>query len=153
MEENSGDCQNSLTGIGSCCQRMSRRIAATNQSRTRNGWVSLACLAPQALERSLLHPLTKQGSLTPVSLRRRKSPNSPPSSRFRSVIHQAKHRSKAILKSVNAFMTVPMYAALLSIFIAMIPPLQHLMQKAKPLEQAIKSAGACSSGCAHCLPL
>lgn len=42
-------------------------------------------------------------------------------------------------------MTVPMYAALLSIFIAMIQPLQREMAKFKPLEQAIKGAGQCSS--------
>lgn len=42
-------------------------------------------------------------------------------------------------------MTVPMYAALLSIFIAMIPPLQRAMATLKPVEQAIRSAGACSS--------
>ncbi|WVR04361.1 hypothetical protein IAU60_001362 [Kwoniella sp. DSM 27419] len=49
-----------------------------------------------------------------------------------------------IWKSVNAFMTVPMYAALLSIFIAMIQPLQKFMAGLKPLEQAIKGAGQCS---------
>lgn len=42
-------------------------------------------------------------------------------------------------------MTVPMYAALLSIFIAMVQPLQREMAKFKPLEQAIKGAGQCSS--------
>lgn len=52
---------------------------------------------------------------------------------------------KSTLASINAFMTVPMYAALLSIFIAMIPPLQAWMAKIKPVEQAIRSAGACSS--------
>jgi hypothetical protein len=38
-----------------------------------------------------------------------------------------------------------MYAALLSIFIAMIPPLQAFMARLKPLQQAIKGAGQCSS--------
>ena len=54
-------------------------------------------------------------------------------------------KAKVIGKSVNAFMTVPMYAALLSIFIAMIPPLQRLITKIKPFEQAVRSAGQCSS--------
>jgi len=51
-----------------------------------------------------------------------------------------------VLKSVNAFLTVPMYAALISIFIAMIPPLQAKLSKVEPLTKAIKSAGQCSSG-------
>lgn len=51
----------------------------------------------------------------------------------------------ATAKSINAFMTVPMYAALLSIFIAVIPPLQAFLNKLEPFERAIKGAGACSS--------
>ncbi|WRT65095.1 uncharacterized protein IL334_002037 [Kwoniella shivajii] len=82
------------------------------------------------------------GTLTPTSLRRR--PLEPPQSPFQSLVRRSKNRARAILKSVNAFMTVPMYAALLSIFIAMIPPLQAQMARLKPLEQAIKGAGQCS---------
>ena len=46
-------------------------------------------------------------------------------------------------------MTVPMYSALLSIFIAIIPPLQAFIGRIKPLEQAIRVAGACSSMSIH----
>ena len=48
-------------------------------------------------------------------------------------------------KSIHEFLTVPMYAALISIVIALIPPLQEWMKELKPVEQAIRSAGACSS--------
>lgn len=86
----------------------------------------------------------KQGNNTPLSLRRRKS-GSDTTSRIKVVGKKTKTWLKSALASVNAFMTVPMYAALLSIFIAMIPPLQAAMAKLKPVEQAIRSAGSCSS--------
>lgn len=60
-------------------------------------------------------------------------------------MEKAKVRTGAALKSINAFMTVPMYAALLSIFIALVPPLQRTLNELDPLERAIKSAGSCSS--------
>ncbi|WWD21974.1 hypothetical protein CI109_106462 [Kwoniella shandongensis] len=82
------------------------------------------------------------GDLTPPSLRRRG--REPPQTRFKSYLRKVQNKAAAVGKSVNAFMTVPMYAALLSIFIAMIPPLQHQMARVTPLEQAIKSAGQCS---------
>ncbi|WVQ68916.1 uncharacterized protein L199_007125 [Kwoniella botswanensis] len=87
------------------------------------------------------HEDEEWGTLTP-SLRRR--PLEPPRSPFQSLMLKVKNRSKSSLKAINDFMTVPMYAALLSIFIAMIPPLQAQMARIKPLEQAIKGAGQCS---------
>ncbi|WWC87148.1 uncharacterized protein L201_002034 [Kwoniella dendrophila CBS 6074] len=88
------------------------------------------------------HEDEEWGALTPNNLRRR--PLEPPRSPFQSFISKIKNRSKKVLKAINDFMTVPMYAALLSIFIAMIPPLQSQMARIKPLEQAIKGAGQCS---------
>ncbi|WVQ97745.1 hypothetical protein IAU59_004859 [Kwoniella sp. CBS 9459] len=82
------------------------------------------------------------GTLTPTSLRRRA--REPPTSKFNAFLRQVQTKASAVWNSVNAFMTVPMYAALLSIFIAMIPPLQGQMARLKPLEQAIKGAGQCS---------
>nr|XP_019047525.1 endoplasmic reticulum protein [Kwoniella bestiolae CBS 10118]OCF26455.1 endoplasmic reticulum protein [Kwoniella bestiolae CBS 10118] len=87
------------------------------------------------------HEDEEWGTLTP-SLRRR--PLEPPRSPFQSFLFKVKNRTKTSLKAINDFMTVPMYAALLSIFIAMIPPLQAQMTRLKPLEQAIKGAGQCS---------
>ena len=55
------------------------------------------------------------------------------------------NRVRAALKAVHAFMTVPMYAALLSIFVAMIPPLQEWISRIKPFREAVKGAGQCSS--------
>ncbi|WVQ83865.1 hypothetical protein IAT38_006009 [Cryptococcus sp. DSM 104549] len=80
------------------------------------------------------------GNLSQPLLRRRTAPTT----RWQTFLATVKPKAKAWGKSVNAFMTVPMYAALLSIFIAMVPPIQREMAKVKPLEQAIKSAGQCS---------
>lgn len=69
----------------------------------------------------------------------------PPHTRMGAFLLKLKNRSKNVLRTLNEFLTVPMYSALLSIFIACIPPLQALLNDAKPLTQAIKSAGQCSS--------
>ncbi|GAA5977805.1 hypothetical protein JCM11641_006078 [Rhodosporidiobolus odoratus] len=53
-------------------------------------------------------------------------------------------KTKRIAKQVNDFMTVPLYAALLSLFVACVPPLQRVLNEAEPLKAAIRSAGACS---------
>ena len=87
--------------------------------------------------------MTPQGPSTPGSLRRRAA--RPPTSRLRATLRSIGIRMRKALKSVHDFMTVPMYAALLSILIAMIPPLQYRLGKVKPFEQAIRSAGQCSS--------
>ncbi|GAA5898902.1 hypothetical protein JCM8208_005424 [Rhodotorula glutinis] len=42
------------------------------------------------------------------------------------------------------FMTVPLWAAVLSLVVACIPPLQHTLNQAEPLKAAIRSAGSCS---------
>ncbi|OWZ66964.1 hypothetical protein AYX15_01874 [Cryptococcus neoformans] len=68
----------------------------------------------------------------------------PPSTKLQAYWRGFQKKATSFGKSVNAFMTVPMYAALLSIFIAMVQPLQREMAKFKPLEQAIKGAGQCS---------
>ncbi|WVQ76735.1 hypothetical protein IAR50_006409 [Cryptococcus sp. DSM 104548] len=77
------------------------------------------------------------GSDSAPSLRLRRLPP-------RTAFQKFTAKGKVIAGKVNAFMTVPMYAALLSIFIAMIQPLQAKMAEFKPLEQAIKGAGQCS---------
>ncbi|ODO03074.1 hypothetical protein I350_05919 [Cryptococcus amylolentus CBS 6273] len=77
------------------------------------------------------------GSDSQPTLRLRRQP---PQTAFQ----KFKTKGKVVAQKVNAFMTVPMYAALLSIFIAMVQPLQAKMAEFKPLEQAIKGAGQCS---------
>lgn len=75
----------------------------------------------------------------------RRQTSAPSHTRLGAFWRRTKHRTKSILRKVNEFLTVPMYSAILSIFIALIPPLQRLLNEAKPLTQAIKSAGQCSS--------
>ncbi|GAA5907656.1 uncharacterized protein JCM6883_001849 [Sporobolomyces salmoneus] len=47
-------------------------------------------------------------------------------------------------KGVGDFMTVPLWAALLSLVVACIPPVQHTLDKIEPLKASLRSAGACS---------
>ncbi|BEI80618.1 hypothetical protein CcaverHIS002_0111470 [Cutaneotrichosporon cavernicola] len=74
-------------------------------------------------------------------LRRRLSPSRP-------FIKQAMVRARAsALRAWNsfyAFMTVPTWAALISIIIALIPPLQAFVSSINPFVAAVKSAGQCS---------
>lgn len=74
-------------------------------------------------------------------LRRRLSPSAP-------FVKQVKERVRtAVLNAWNsffAFMTVPTWAALISIFIALIPPLQSFVSGIRPFVGAVKSAGQCS---------
>ena len=94
----------------------------------KNGWVGIC--SSGAL-------LTSQGERT--SLRRRAS--DPPKTKGQAFVA----RLKGIWESVSAIMTVPMYAAILSMIIALIPPFQRALKEVEPLERAIKSAGQCSS--------
>ncbi|GAA5943451.1 uncharacterized protein JCM15063_006475 [Sporobolomyces koalae] len=52
--------------------------------------------------------------------------------------------TKRVGRKIGSFMTVPLWAALLSLVVACIPPLQHTLNKAEPIKAAIRSAGACS---------
>ncbi|KAM0750887.1 auxin efflux carrier [Meredithblackwellia eburnea MCA 4105] len=49
-----------------------------------------------------------------------------------------------VAKRIGEFMTVPLWAAILSLIVACIPPLQHYLNEAEPLKAAIKNAGNCS---------
>jgi hypothetical protein len=77
--------------------------------------------------------------------RRRRQLYAPPHTRLGAFLRKLKRGTKTVLSTLNDFMTVPMYASLISIFIAMIPPLQSTLAKTRPLTEAIKSAGQCSS--------
>lgn len=83
------------------------------------------------------------------------SPPSPPpteeslSTRVKQKLHHvwkgAKKRVKGWWKAIDGFMTPPLYAALLSLLVACIPPVQHtLAEHMRPIKGAISSAGACS---------
>ncbi|KAJ1018477.1 hypothetical protein NDA18_006628 [Ustilago nuda] len=48
------------------------------------------------------------------------------------------------LYAIGGFMTAPLYAAVISLVVAVIPPLQKLMDSLEPLVGALETAGACS---------
>ncbi|TXT13478.1 hypothetical protein VHUM_00845 [Vanrija humicola] len=77
------------------------------------------------------------------SLRRRRSPTT-----IRTPLQVFRDRVRiSIISSwatFNSFMTVPMWSALISIGIALIPPFQAWLSGIKPFVQAVKSAGQCS---------
>lgn len=48
------------------------------------------------------------------------------------------------LYAIGGFMTAPLYAAVISLVVAVIPPLQKLIDSLEPLVGALETAGACS---------
>ncbi|KAF9519315.1 hypothetical protein BS47DRAFT_1379338 [Hydnum rufescens UP504] len=67
-----------------------------------------------------------------------------PSARQRNV-RRVIHSIKVTLKKINNFMTVPLWAALSSIVVALIPTLQHVMlAHVSPVKGFLESAGGCS---------
>ncbi|KWU41790.1 auxin efflux carrier [Rhodotorula sp. JG-1b] len=68
----------------------------------------------------------------------------PRATRFKRFPSRAWKRVKRIGRMVGEFMTVPLWAAVLSLAVACIPPVQHTLNKAEPLKAAIRSAGSCS---------
>lgn len=74
-------------------------------------------------------------------LNRRLSPSAP-------LARRALRRARVIVVEAwwkfYSFMTVPTWAALISIFIALIPPLQAAVSGIRPFVAAVKSAGQCS---------
>lgn len=76
------------------------------------------------------------------SLRRRTTPPRSPQAR---AWHTTKRHVKSAWTKFQSFMTVPTWAALISIFIALIPPLQAKVSAVRPFVAAVKSAGQCSS--------
>lgn len=79
----------------------------------------------------------------PSSLRRR---TTPPHSPSRRAWLTTKLAVLSAWDKFQSFMTVPTWAALISIFIALIPPLQARVSAVRPFVAAVKSAGQCSSG-------
>lgn len=82
-----------------------------------------------------------RGSL-PFSRRRQAAV--PPHTRLGHFMRRTKNKLLRIWKVISEFMTVPIYSSLLSVFIAVIPPLQNLLNQAQPLKSAIKATGQCS---------
>ncbi|BGP08041.1 hypothetical protein JCM10049v2_003886 [Rhodotorula toruloides] len=57
---------------------------------------------------------------------------------------RAWRKTKRVWAKVADFMTVPLWAAVLSLVVACIPPLQSVLNRAEPVKSAIRSAGSCS---------
>ncbi|KAG8909488.1 hypothetical protein FRC00_009995, partial [Tulasnella sp. 408] len=69
----------------------------------------------------------------------------PASSRWESLWRRFKNRLGKIWEGVNEFMTVPMWAALLSLIVACVAPFQHALQDhMQPVKGALVAAGNCS---------
>ncbi|KAI0064285.1 hypothetical protein BV25DRAFT_1852854 [Artomyces pyxidatus] len=70
-----------------------------------------------------------------------RQPTAPTSSRFASILRRTRHK----LHKVNAFMTAPLWASVISLCVAVIPPLQHLLEvHLQPIKGAVTQAGNCS---------
>ncbi|KAH7344921.1 auxin efflux carrier [Rhizoctonia solani] len=69
----------------------------------------------------------------------------PTSSRLQSLLRRGKRRVMRFLKGLNEFMTIPMYAAVASLIVACVPPMQHALdQHMQPVKGALLNAGSCS---------
>ncbi|KAG9042983.1 hypothetical protein FS837_010172 [Tulasnella sp. UAMH 9824] len=69
----------------------------------------------------------------------------PASSRWESLFRRFKNRLGKIWEGFNEFMTVPMWAALLSLIVACVQPFQHALQDhMQPVKGALVAAGNCS---------
>lgn len=66
----------------------------------------------------------------------------PTSSKMQSFLRQLKRKTLKFLRTVNDFMTVPLWAALASLIVACIPPLQHTLEvHVTPIKKALNMAG------------
>ncbi|KAI5118167.1 hypothetical protein M0805_005789 [Coniferiporia weirii] len=81
--------------------------------------------------------------------RRRRSITAPTSSHLHSLVRRFTRRlSRRVKKSVrtlNEFMTAPLWAVFLSIIVALVPPLQHTLDAhLQPIKGALNAGGNCS---------
>ncbi|THH06127.1 hypothetical protein EW145_g4297 [Phellinidium pouzarii] len=71
------------------------------------------------------------------------------SSRLQSTMRRSSHRCfhflKKSLRTINSFMTVPLWAAFSSIIVALVQPLQHILDEhLQPIKGSLSAAGNCS---------
>jgi hypothetical protein len=63
----------------------------------------------------------------------------------RTRLQSALRQTRNILRKINNFMTIPMYAAITSLIVACVPALQHTLDShVKPFKGALSAAGSCS---------
>jgi predicted permease len=76
---------------------------------------------------------------------RQRSPTVPTSTRFQSFLRRSRRQVGRIWKTFNEFMTVPLWAAVLSLIVACVQPLQHALEEhMQPVKGSLASAGNCS---------
>ncbi|TDL22730.1 hypothetical protein BD410DRAFT_788025, partial [Rickenella mellea] len=81
---------------------------------------------------------------TPLYQRRR-APTTPTSTALHSFFRRTWTRIRHILRTLNEFMTVPLWAALASLIVALTPPLQHILKDhSSAVTGALTAAGNCS---------
>lgn len=89
-----------------------------------------------------------EGLLLPNSAlrsRHRHIGTTPTSSRLQTTLRRTKHRVKKALRTINTFMTVPLWAAAASIVVALIQPLQHTLDDhLQWIKGALSASGNCS---------
>lgn len=83
---------------------------------------------------------------SPVGLpHHRRNPTTPTSTRFQSLMRRSRRRAGRAWATFNEFMTVPLWAAILSLIVACVPQLQHTLEvHMQPVKGALASAGNCS---------
>lgn len=92
-------------------------------------------------------PNTLGNTLPTHSTERRARGTTPAStpSKFRAFVHRSRKRVYKGWLSLNDFMTVPLWAALASLLVACVRPLQHALEMhMQPVKGAVASAGNCS---------
>ena len=78
----------------------------------------------------------------PVGRRKRTEPST---SAFQARLRRGRHRAHRLWAGFRDFMTVPLWAAIASLVVACIRPLQHALEEhLPPVKNAIASAGDCS---------
>jgi len=80
-----------------------------------------------------------------VLRRRHRNQITPTSTRFQSFLRRSRHRVFSSWSALNHFMTVPLWAALASLLVACIRPLQHVLDfHMQAVKSALNAAGNCS---------
>lgn len=103
---------------------------------------------PQASSSSVLltNDLTEDEDEETLEIRRRRrDPTTPTSSPFQARLRRLRHRIKKAWKGFNEFMTVPLWAALASIVVACVRPIQHILEShVEWVKGALDQAGSVS---------
>ncbi|KAL5480961.1 hypothetical protein ACEPAI_9902 [Sanghuangporus weigelae] len=83
--------------------------------------------------------------LLPPTTHHQRPLSAPPTSRIKRLLRHARHRLWKLLRGINEFLTVPLWAALMSFVVVIIPPVQHSLDRhMQPIKGALNAAGNCS---------